>query len=143
MGNDIEFVKSRFEQDRYAKIFGIVLDELTENTVRMHMKLTGDMLNWFNMPHGAAIYSLADAAFSVLSNAGTNLSVALNCSITYYSSPIKESDLTVHGETIARTEQTSIFSFDVYSTKNDANILIATMKGISYRTGKSIGAILD
>ena len=66
MQEHLELVRKRFGQDTYAKALGIVLDVLTDDTIQMHMQLREDMLNWFNRPHGGAIYSLADAAFSVL-----------------------------------------------------------------------------
>ena len=138
MQNAIELVQSRFLQDKYAKMFGIVLDELTGNSIRMHMQLTNDMLNWFNLPHGAAIYSLADAAFSVLANSKNNIAVALDCSITYHASPGHEAYLTVDGEFIANTEKTSLLLFKVYSETADARTLVATMKGIAYKTGRPI-----
>jgi acyl-coenzyme A thioesterase PaaI-like protein len=73
MQEHLQLARKGFEKDNYVKSFGIVLDELTEDTIQMHMLLREDMLNWFNLPHGGAIYSLADAAFSVLGNNNNNL----------------------------------------------------------------------
>ena len=54
MQEQIEIARKRFEKDKYAKSLGIVLDELTEDTVKMHMQLREDMFNWFDRPHGGA-----------------------------------------------------------------------------------------
>jgi len=70
MKEHLEIVRGQFEADEYARSLGIVLDDLTDTTIRMHMQLRQDMLNFHDRPHGAVIYSLADAAFSIL---GINL----------------------------------------------------------------------
>ena len=134
----LELVRKRFEQDNYANSHGIVLDSLTNDTIQMHMQLREDMLNLFNRPHGAAIYSLADAAFSVLGNNNNNLAVALDCSITFSTSPDPGSKLTVNGEILSATKRTATFLFKIYMEKEGIRTLVATMKSISYKTGKSI-----
>jgi acyl-CoA thioesterase len=138
MQEHLEIVKKQFESDNYAKFLGIVLDELTDDTIQMHMQLREDMLNWFNRPHGGAIYALADAAFSVLGNNTNNLSVALDCSITYHASPDSGTILIVEGETLSTTGRTAAFLFEVYMEKEGTRTLVATMLSVGYRTGKPI-----
>ena len=96
------------------------------------------MLNLFKRPHGGAIYSLADAAFSVLGNNTNNLSVALDCSITYHATPDSGTILIVEGETLSATRRTVAILFNVYMEKEGTRALVATMKGVGYRTGKPI-----
>lgn len=134
----LEIVKRQFEADEYARLLGIVLDELTDDTIRMHMQLRDDMLNMFKMPHGGAIYALADAAFSVLGNNRNNLSVALDCSITYHASPGPGSLLVVEGENLSMNRRTAAYLFNVYVDEGGTRTLVATMKSVSYRTGKPI-----
>ncbi len=138
MQEHLEIVKKQFESDNYAKSLGIVLDELTDNTITMHMQLRENMLNWLNRPHGGAIYALADAAFSVLGNNTNNMSVAIDCSITYHASPDPGTILIVEGETLSATRRTAAFLFNVYMEKEGTRTLVATMKGVGYRTGKPI-----
>ena len=138
MQEHLEIVKKRFERDNYAKFLGIVLDELTDDTIQMHMRLRENMLNWFNRPHGGAIYALADAAFSVLGNNTNNMSVGLGCSITYHASPDPGTTLTVEGETLSDTRRTLACLFKVYMEKEGVRALVATMLSVGYRTGKPI-----
>ncbi len=138
MQEHLEIVKKQFESDNYAKSLGIVLDELTDNTITMHMQLRENMLNWFNRPHGGVIYALADAAFSVLGNNTNNMSVAIDCSITYHASPDPGTMLIVEGETLSATRRTAAFLFNVYMEKERTRTLVATMKGVGYRTGRPI-----
>ena len=138
MKSPLEIVKKRFENDNYAKQLGIVLDEVTDATIQMHMPLRSDMLNWFGRIHGGVIYSLADAAFSVITNNDNNLSVALECSITYHASPDPETVLTVRGETLAKTKKTASYLFKIFVEKEKSCTLVATMKSVSYRTGRLV-----
>ena len=138
MLNQFELVKNRFETDKFAQSLGIVLDALTDQAIQMHMVLREDMNNWFNRLHGGAIYSLADAAFSLLANNKSHVAVALECSITYHASPDPETTLVVYGETLSASKRTAAYLFKVFMEKNDTRILIATMKSISYKTKKRI-----
>jgi uncharacterized protein (TIGR00369 family) len=143
MQKHLEIVKRQFDRDSYAKSLGIVLDKLTDDAIQMHMELREDMLNLFKRPHGGAIYSLADAAFSVLGNNKNNLSFALDCSITYHESPAPEGTLIVEGETLSTSRRTAVFLFKVYTEKGGTRTLVATMKSVSYRTGKPIDPSIE
>jgi acyl-coenzyme A thioesterase PaaI-like protein len=55
MQEELDIVRKRFGKDKYAKFHAIVLDELTEDTIRMHMRVREDMSNWFGRLHGGAI----------------------------------------------------------------------------------------
>jgi acyl-CoA thioesterase len=140
MREHLEVVKKQFERDNYAKSLGIVLDELTNDTIKMHMLLREDMLNMYGRPHGGIIYSLADVAFSVLGNNKNNLSVGLDCSITYHASPDPGTVLVVEGEILSNSRRTAAFLFNVYT---EMRTLVATMKSVSYRTGKLIDPTVE
>lgn len=143
MQEKLEIVRERFKKDKFAKFLGIVLDELTDETIRMHMLLREDMFNWFDRPHGGVIYTLADAAFSVLGNNNNNLAVALDCSITYHVSPDPETMLIVEGATLSSTRRTAAYLFKVYMENEQRRTLVATMKSVSYRTGKRIDSNME
>jgi acyl-CoA thioesterase len=138
MREHLDIARQRFAHDNYARSLGIVLDDLTDDTIRMHMRLRDDMLNWFSRVHGGAIYALADAAFSVLGNNSNNLAVALDCSITYHAGPEPGSLLVVEGERLSASRRTGVYLFKVYMEHQGRQTLIATMKSIAYRTGKPI-----
>jgi len=143
MREHLEVVKQQFERDNYAKSLGIVLDKLTDDTIQMHMLLREDMLNMYDRPHGGIIYSLADVAFSVLGNNKNNLSVALDCSITYHASPDPGTVLVVEGEILSNSRRTAAFLFNVYTEEEGMRTLVATMKSVSYRTGKPIDPTVE
>ena len=143
MREHLEVVKKQFERDNYAKSLGIVLDKLTDDTIQMHMLLREDMLNMYDRPHGGIIYSLADVAFSVLGNNKNNLSVGLDCSITYHASPDPGTVLVVEGEILSNSRRTAAFLFNVYTEEEGMRTLVATMKSVSYRTGKPIDPTVE
>ncbi|TXT65873.1 MAG: Acyl-coenzyme A thioesterase PaaI [Promethearchaeota archaeon] len=136
----IEIIKEKFREDLFAQKLGVILDELNENTVKMHMKLKSDLNNFYGRPHGGAIYGLADAAFSVLGNNKNNVSVALDCHITYHSSPDPEQILYVDGEIINQTRKIGTYLFTLYTKKKDKKKKVATMMSTLYRTGKPINS---
>lgn len=132
----LEIIKEKFKNDNFANHFGVILDELEENKVKMHMKLKPEMNNFHGRPHGAAIYGLADAAFSVIGNNQNNISVALDCNIYYHASPEPEDILYVKGERIKQTRKIGTYIFEVYTTNNNGHNRIATMTSNLYRTGR-------
>jgi acyl-CoA thioesterase len=134
----LELIKDRFKTDNFAMNLGVVLDQLTENYVKMHMSLKSDMNNFYGRPHGGAIYSLADAAFSVIGNNQNVVSVALDCTITYHSSPNPGEILYVEGKLLKSTRKISTFIFTLYTPNGKDQNLIATMLSTLYRTGRPI-----
>lgn len=134
--DNLEFIKEKFKNDRFAQNFGIVLDELTENTVKMHMKLTPKMNNFNGKPHGAVIYGLADVAFSVIGNNQNIICVALDCSISYHASPATDQILYVEGELIKQSRKIGTYMFNLYTKQNGGYQKIATMMSTLYCTGK-------
>ncbi|MHA1793242.1 MAG: PaaI family thioesterase [Promethearchaeota archaeon] len=134
----LDLIKNKFKADQYANNLGIILDEITEKQVKMHLALTEKHENFYGRPHGGVIYSLADAAFSVIGNSDNNVSVAIECSISYHASPEPKSILHVIGERVAESRKIGTYLFTIYTLKNNEKHLIATMKSTLYRTGKKI-----
>lgn len=134
----LEVIKNKFKNDNFAMNLGVKLDDLTENYVKMHMILKSDMNNFYGRPHGGAIYSLADAAFSVIGNNQNIISVALDCTITYHASPNPGEILYVEGKLLKSTRKISTFIFTLYTLNGGDQNLIATMLSTLYRTGRAI-----
>jgi uncharacterized protein (TIGR00369 family) len=97
------------------------------------------MNNFYDRPHGAAIYGLADVAFSVIGNNQNIISVALECSITYHSSPESGQILYVEGKLIKQTRKIGTYLFTLYTMENNKQNIVATMLSTLYRTNRPIG----
>ncbi|MGV9172483.1 MAG: PaaI family thioesterase [Promethearchaeia archaeon] len=135
--NSLDVIKEKFKHDNYANQFGIKLDKLTKEKVLMHMEVNDGMLNFHGTPHGGAIYSLADAAFSVIGNNQNNISVALDCTINYHSAPKVGDILYVRGERIKQTRKIGTYLFKVFKKVEGEEARVATMMSTLYRTGKA------
>ncbi len=140
MDDPLKIVSEKFSNDSFARSQGIVLDSLTAEEIKMHMPLSVDSLNLYDRPHGGVIYGLADAAFSVLANNADNISVALDCTITYHNSPDPGQVLHVHGHTLSVTKRVGSYLFHVYTEGSAGKTPIATMKGTAFRTGRPVAA---
>lgn len=134
--NNLDVITEKFKNDNYAKNFDIILDDLTENTVIMHMKLKPEMNNFHGKPHGAIIYGLADVAFSLIGNNRNNVSVALDCTINYHASPNSGDVLRVEGKLIKQSRKIGTYLFEIYTEEDEKRTIIATMLSTLYRTGK-------
>lgn len=134
----IEIIKEKFLDDKFAKRMGILLDEISNEHIKMHMKIKADMENFYNRPHGGAIYGLADVAFSLIGNNQNIISVALSCTINYHSSPQMGEILYIEGFRINQTRKIGTYRFNLFTKKNDSRTKIATMMSTLYRTGKPI-----
>jgi acyl-CoA thioesterase len=78
-----EPIVQRISQDPFACFLGIELLELGQGYSKVSMTVGEQMLNFHGIPHGGAIFSLADAAFAAASNSHGQTAVALNVSINY------------------------------------------------------------
>ena len=134
----IEIIKEKFMDDKFAKRMGIILDEISNEHIKMHMKIKADMENFYNRPHGGAIYGLADVAFSLIGNNQNVISVALSCTINYHSSPQRGEILYIEGFRINQTRKIGTYRFNLFTKNNDFRTKIATMMSTLYRTGKPI-----
>jgi len=134
----LEIVREKFTSDAFANQFGIILDELGADSIKMHMELRPEFSNFYGRPHGGAIYALADAAFSVIGNNSNNLSVALECSINYHRSPDPGEVLHVEGRRVHETKHVGTYLFTLFTESSGEPNLVATMKSTLYRTGRPI-----
>ncbi len=62
---------------------GIELLELREGYSKVTLTVAEHMLNFHGIPHGGAIFSLADAAFAAASNSYGQTAVALNVNVSF------------------------------------------------------------
>lgn len=136
--DSLQVVLDLFAKDAFARQFGIVLDELKTDSVKMHVTLRPEFNNFNGRPHGGIIYALADAAFSVIGNNSNNLSVALECSINYHRSPDPGQVLYVEGRRVHETKHVGTYLFTLFTETAGKRDLVATMKSTLYRTGKLI-----
>lgn len=81
----MERLRQRIAADPFARYLGIELLELREGYAKATMTLRPELLNFHGIPHGAAIFALADAAFAAAGNSHGEIGVAVEVTITYLS----------------------------------------------------------
>lgn len=76
-------LRSRLAGDPFARSLGIELLELGSGYARLGMTCREEMLNFFGMVHGGAIFALADVAHAAASNSHGVPATALGVNIQY------------------------------------------------------------
>lgn len=71
-------VRGLLAADRYAQRLGIRVVDVTEEMLTLEMPVGADHLNFLDLTHGGAVFSLADCAMSLASNGGDHRAVAID-----------------------------------------------------------------
>jgi len=123
-------LREKFAQEPYAQIFGIEIEELEAGHAVLKMRTRDEMNNLFGTVHGAAIYSLLDAAFELTVNSHGTVAVALGVSVNYLSPARSGETLQAEGRETNRSRKIS--SCDIRVTGEDGR-LVATCQALAYR----------
>ncbi|MHA1786046.1 MAG: PaaI family thioesterase [Candidatus Helarchaeota archaeon] len=128
----LQDLKTRVKQDNFSKFLGIEIVELSNGHAKTKLKVTKDLLNFFGSGHGAAIYSVADVAFSLACNAQDNIeiAVALNVSINYIQKVNLDDVIFAEANLISSTGRISVTEIIITNQKKE---LIAKFEGLAYQ----------
>ncbi|HXY61483.1 MAG TPA: PaaI family thioesterase [Nitrospirota bacterium] len=128
-------MKKFVEKDNFAKHLGVEMLEYSPGKAKARMELKSHHLNSAGTVHGGAIFSLADAVFSVASNSHGSLAMAINVSISFFKAA-KSGMLIAEGREISLNPKLATYLIDV---KDDSGNAIALFQGTVYRKKESIG----
>ncbi len=120
----------RFRQDPYADLLGMELLEVRPGYSLMSMVVREDMVNFHGIPHGGAIFSLADSAFAAASNSHGQTSVALNIEISYVRMVVPGTKLIAEATEEYLGKRTALYHITV---STDGGDLVASCHGVVYR----------
>lgn len=123
-------LKEHFLEEPYARIFGIEIVELEAGRALMQMQTSQRMNNLFGMIHGAAIYSLLDAAFELAVNSHGTVAVALSVNVNYLNAALPGEML--QAEARETNQSRKISACEIRVTGKDAR-LIASAQALAYR----------
>ena len=130
MDQCINSLKEEFTREPYAQLFGIKVVEMEAGHAVLRMKTTDVMNNLFGTTHGAAIYSLLDAAFELTVNSHGTVAVALGVNVSYLSPARSGETLRAEGRETNRSRKIS--SCEIKVTGEDGR-LVATCQALAYR----------
>lgn len=125
-----EDLRGRVARDAYAAWFGIELLELQPGYCRAALQLGPQMLNFHGMPHGAAIFSLADYTFSGACNAYGETAVALSVTIQFFAAPRPGARLVAEARVERQGRQAGFYVMTV--TAEDGTV-VAACQAVSMR----------
>jgi acyl-CoA thioesterase len=123
-------IRERIDRDPFAHFLGIELLEVREGYSKCTMTVGQQMLNFAGIPHGGAIFSLADVAFGAASNSHGQLAVALNVSINFIAAVPPGTRLYAEATEESLGRRTALYRLAV--TAEDG-ALVALCQGTVYR----------
>ena len=121
--------------DAFSKWLGIEVLEIKEGSCKLKMKIREEMTNGFYVSHGGIIFSLADSALAFACNSRNNLSLAMECNISFLKQVNVGDELTAEAHEIHNGKSTGVYSINVINQNTQQ---VALFKGTCFRTGKSL-----
>ncbi len=122
-----------FAQDKFSQWLGIDVVAVREGFCELRMTVRDEMTNGFGTAHGGIVFAFADTALAFCTNASGEISVALDCTVSYPAA-VKPGDvLTAIGvqETTSRK-----VGFAKVTVTNQDGVTVGHFRGTVYRTQK-------
>jgi acyl-CoA thioesterase len=119
-GDDAARVRRLFAADPYAAALGIQLVNDDPASVTVEMPITRSHLNFYEVTHGGAMFSLADCAFSLASNAHGDRAVAVDTHLALTAGTTAGDTLTAVAEEMTRGRTLATYRITV--TRSDGRV---------------------
>jgi acyl-CoA thioesterase len=126
----LEAVRAQLSADPYARSLGIELLELAPGYCRAALRLGPTTTNFQGSPHGGAIFSLADFAFSAACNSHGEPAVALSVTIHYLTAAAPNARLTAEAREQRQGKRAGFYGIVV---RDDDGTLIASAQAVAFR----------
>jgi acyl-CoA thioesterase len=117
------------ERDLFARHLGIEVLEHGPGYAKARLQINRNHLNSVETVHGGAVFSLADAAFSVASNSHGVVSVAIQAGISYFKA-VSAGCLEAVAREVALNPKLATYVIEV---RDGSGSLIAMFQGTVYR----------
>jgi acyl-CoA thioesterase len=116
----IERITANLENDPFAAMLGISLVAVDDASVTVSMAVTANHENFLGGTHGGALFSVADCAFSLASNAHEEPAVAVNTHLAITAASTEGDTLTATAVEVHRGNTLATYRVEV--TRNDGRI---------------------
>jgi len=117
------------------RFLGIKCLEIKKGYAKYSMVVNENMINFHNVAHGGAIFSLADAAFAAASNSEGIRSLALVVEICYRRPVHVGEEIIAEAKEESGGKRTAVYSIRVYNKEGET---IALCQATVYRTGEKL-----
>lgn len=131
----LEAERARIAADPFASALGIAILALEEGYCRAALTVGEGMRNFLGMAHGAAIYAVADVAFSGAANA-REPSTGIATTINFLAGAQAGDRLIAEARELRRGRQLGFYRVTVAT---EGGTLIASMEAVSYRLERGGG----
>ena len=109
----LDEAREYFKGDRYAtELTGIVIDEVGDGYAKVSCRVTPGHLNARGVVMGGVLFTMADFAFAVAANCGSQEVVSLQDNISYLS-PVKGGVMTAEAKCIKSGRSTCLYEVTV------------------------------
>jgi acyl-CoA thioesterase len=114
-------IADSFANDPYAASQGYELGEITDEAVTVSMVVREDQLNFLGGTHGGVVFSIADCAFALASNAYPEDAVAIDTHLVITGGTTAGDTLTATATELTRGR--SLATYRVNVTRSDGRIV--------------------
>ncbi len=125
----MEEMEKFIDHDLFARHIGIEVLEHSPGKARARMAIEAHHLNSAGTVHGGALFSLADAVFSIASNSHGTVAVAINVSISYFKA-LKSGMLLAAAREVSLNPKLATYLIEVTGEKGE---VVALFQGTVYR----------
>ncbi|HPJ22032.1 MAG TPA: hydroxyphenylacetyl-CoA thioesterase PaaI [Clostridia bacterium] len=125
----MEEIYNRFSKDRFAKMCGMEIEEISEGYARTSMLVEDRHLNGVDIAQGGAIFTLADLAFACASNSHGPVAVSINISVSFLKAVGAGERLVAEAKEISLHKRLGVYEIEVRSGED----LVAKLTGTVYR----------
>ena len=128
-------VRHMLENDPFSQWLGVDILHLAPGEVTLAMTVRHEMLNGFGVLHGGVLFALADSAFAFASNSHGQVSLALECNISFMEK-VREGDCIL---AVAREERCGrhIGVYTITLLRNGKE-KVALFRGSVFRTNQPV-----
>jgi acyl-CoA thioesterase len=128
-----DIVDRMMERDAFSRWLGIRIESVEEGSCTLSLTVRAEMLNGFDIAHGAIAYAIADSALAFASNSRGRRAVSIETSINHLE-PLHEGDtITATAREDAVRNKLGFYTVDLRLGDRP----IARFTGTVYRTGQA------
>ncbi len=121
MPDRASIIRDAFHNDPYAASQGYELGAITTESVSVSMTVRDDQLNFLGGTHGGVVFSIADCAFALASNAYPEDAVAIDTHLVITGATTTGDTLTATATELTRGR--SLATYRVNVTRSDDRII--------------------
>ncbi len=130
-------VERMMATDAFSQWLGVELLDAGVKRAVARMAVRPEMVNGFGTAHGGIVYSLADSVFAFATNSNGQISVAVDCSMSYPTAVRPGDVLTATGVEQSSTRR---LGFCEVTIRNQRDEVVGHFRGTIYRTLKPLFA---